>query len=473
MEKKTLEDVPTPAFTEYFWRAGDLSYKLDTLQLSIDATVRTHYKSAKQICVLSSRQIGKSYWALCFALSYLLKNPGAIVRLLAPTKGKAYEVIEDNLIPIIADCPAGLITSEKSRMRWSFSNGSSLRIGALEAQYVDANRSGNAKLVIYEECGFVRGEDFNYARRSVLGPQLVRSNGHEIFVSSPSRDPEHPLHNEVMPSCDILGTLFRYTVYDSPSLTPAQVDQAIERSGGIDSDDWKREYLAMIVRSQTLMIVPKLDERQTFGTWGCPRGYEHRLTMTADWGGTRDKTVVYLHWYEPNNDIDYFIDEMVFESNTTSPVITSRIAEWIKEYKLTYFFADVPGQLKVDLADLFKIQVQLPPKNDWQAGVNTLAARFALNKVRVDNRCVFLKKSIMGGMFNKARTDYERTPELGHMDGIAAACYAIRTARLAEGHNSKKDWEQTKVFEKVAKSTVRTFGTFRNGQDTGRNRGIL
>ena len=471
MEEDPNKSFPPPALTSYFWGQGDLSYKLDSLQLSIDATVRGHYQVAKQICVLSSRQIGKSYWVLTFAISYLLKNPGAIVRLLAPTKGKAYEIIEDNLIPLIADCPAGLITSEKSRMRWSFSNGSSLRIGALEAQYVDANRSGNAKLVIYEECGFVRGEDFNYARRSVLGPQLVRSNGHEIFVSSPSRDPEHPLHNEVMPSCDILGTLFRYTVYDSPSLTPAQIDQAIERCGGIDSDDWKREYLAMIVRSATLMIVPKLDQAQTFGVWTCPAGFKHRLTMTADWGGSRDMTVVYLHWYEPNNDLDYFIDELVFPPNTTSVTITAKIAEWIREHKLTYFFADVPGQLKVDLADLFKIQVQLPPKHDWQAGVNTLAARFALNKVRIDHRCVFLKKSILGGMFNKTRTDYERTPELGHMDGVACAAYAIRTSRLAEGQNSRKDWEQSKVFEKVATSTVRTFGNFnKRGNSEGRMR---
>ncbi len=456
----TTKDFDPAALAQYFWREGDLSYKLDSLQLSIDVTVRKHYFIAKQICVLSSRQIGKSYWALCFALSYLLKNPNSIVRLLAPTGKKAQEIIEDNLLPILADCPEGLIIPEKSRKRWNFANGSSLRIGALEAQYVDDNRSGNAKVVIYEECGFVRGEDFNYARRSVLGPQLVRSNGHEIFVSSPSRDPEHPLHNEVMPTCDLLNTLFRYTVYDSPSLTPAQIDQAIERSGGVESDDWKREYLAMIVRSSTLMIIPKLNQTQAFIDCTCPPGFRHRLTMTADWGGSRDMTVVYLHWYEANNDIDYFIDELVFPANTTTNSISESLKVWIKEWSLEHFFADVPGQIKVDLAAMFKLQVRLPPKNDWQAGVNTLAARFALDKIRVDSKCSFLRRSILGGMFNKARTDYERTPELGHMDGIAAACYAIRTSRLAESINQKKDWEATKQRTAIA-SKYRTFGNFK------------
>lgn len=444
----------------YLWQQGELSYKLDALQVRIDTTVREHYSRAKQICVLSSRQIGKSYWALVFALSYLLRNPGSIVRLLAPTNKKAYEVIEDNLYPILADCPEGLILSERSRLRWTMTNGSSLRIGALERQYVDSNRSGNASLVIYEECGFVRADEFNYARRSVLGPQLIRSNGHEIFVSSPSEDPEHPLHNEIMPSCDILGTLFRYTVYDSPSLTPGQIDQAAERSGGIDSDDFQREYLAKIVRSTTLMVIPKIDERVTFGSWECPRGYEHRLCLTADWGGVRDKTVCLLHWYEPRTDIYYFVDELVYGPNTTTNVIGEDMKKWIKEHKLKMVWADVPGQLKIDLATMFNLDVQLPPKNDWLSGVNTMAAKFALNKVRIDNKCVFLRKSILGGMFNKSRSDFERNDDLGHMDGCAAASYAFRTAVFAPDYTFAPNREQEAAKIRIA-APFKTFGSFK------------
>jgi hypothetical protein len=454
------EDLENKHLYSYLWIQGELSFKLDELQRRIDDTVRSNYSRTKQICVLSSRQIGKSYWALTFALSYLLRNPGSIVRLLAPTNKKAYEVIEDNLYPIIADCPQGLITGDRSRLRWNFSNGSSLRIGALERQYVDANRSGNAKLVIYEECGFVRGDEFNYARRSVLGPQLIRSNGHEIFVSSPSEDPEHPLHNEIMPTCDILGTLFRYTVYDSPSLTQSQIDQAAERSGGYESDDFKREYLAQIVRSTTLMVVPKIDERLTFGNWEIPRGFEHRLCLTADWGGVRDKTVCLLHWYEPRTDLYFFIDELVYGPNTTTNVIGEDMKRWIKQYNLKCVFADVPGQLKIDLASMFNLDVQIPPKNDWLSGVNTMAAKFALNKVRVDNKCVFLRKSILGGMFNKTRSDFERSIDLGHMDGCAAAMYAFRTAQLAPDYTFLPDTKQQQAMQKIA-APFKTFGNFR------------
>lgn len=452
--------LSTTALKHFLWHNGELGFKLDALQSSINDTVLANYSRAKKICVLSSRQIGKSYWALIFALSYLIKHPRSIVRIVAPTKAKAYELIEDNLIPIMQDCPEGLITKQKSQLRWNFANGSSLRLGPLERAHVDSNRSGNAKLIIYEECGFVSGDDFNYARKGVLGPQLLRSNGHEIFVTSPSEDPNHPLHNIVMPECDALGTLFRYTVHDSPSLSPGQIQEAAERCGGFDSDDFKREYLAQIIRSKTLMVIPVINEALTFGTWEVPSNFKDRLVFTADWGGVRDKTVCYIHWYEPNTDISFFVDELVYEPNTTTDRIAQDLRIWIKKYNLQHLWADLPGQLQVDLNAMFKIKVSTPPKNDWVAAVNTMAARFALNKVRVDKKCTFLRASILGGMFNKQRTDFERTSELGHMDGCAALMYAFRTQTL---HDLSDQYTNEVIVSPDVKEAleIKTFGKFR------------
>jgi hypothetical protein len=444
----------------HLWRRGELSFKLDPLQASINDTVLAAYPRAKKVCVLSSRQIGKSYWVLSFATSFLLKNPGSIVRIVAPTKAKAYELVEDNFVPLLHDCPNGLIEKHKSQLRWNFTNGSSLRLGPLERAHVDSNRSGNAKLIIYEECGFVSGDDFNYARKGVLGAQLLRSGGHEIFVTSPSEDPNHPLHNFIMPECDALGTLFRYTVYDSPSITPGQIQEAAERCGGYDSDDFKREYMAQIIRSKTLMVIPTVNERECFLDFEVPRQFEPRLQFVADWGGVRDKTVCYIHFYVPNTDMSYFVDELVYEPNTTTDRIAKDLRVWIKKYNLTHLWADLPGQLQVDLNSMFGLEVSTPPKNDWVAAVNTMAAKFALNKVRVHKRCTFLRASILGGMFNKQRTDFERTSELGHMDGCAALMYAFRTQAL--GNNSSQYDREHIVDDRVKEAMeLKTFGKFR------------
>lgn len=465
------EDISALALSHYLWGQGQLAYKLDPLQTRIHNTVLAAYPRAKQICVLSSRQIGKSFWALLFALEYLIANPGSIVRILAPTKLKAYELIEDNLLPIMADCPPNLIKKQKTQLRWNIiANNSSLRIGPLESAHVDTNRSGNAKLVIYEECGFVSGDEFNYARQSVIGPQLLRSNGHEIFVTSPSRDPEHPLHNIVLPECDILGTLFRYTVYDSPSLTTDQIDEAARRSGGVDSEDFQREYMARIIRSASLMVIPRLDEKIAFGKWDIPPEFRDQVMVTGDWGGVKDKTVFLLHFYEPNNDITYVVKELVFPSNTMSDTIIAPLKEWIRQFGLTEIWADVPGQLSIDLAASFRIQVSIPPKNDWIAGVNSMAARFSMNKMRIDKEnCPFLFKSIMGGIFNKTRTDFDRNSTLGHMDALAALMYAIRVqnARNDRGMNS---FSEAIVSETVKESfATPMFGRHKVEQDRSQN----
>lgn len=458
-------DVSSLALSHFLWEQGQLSYKLDTLQTGINNTVLAAYPRAKQICVLSSRQIGKSFWALVFALEYLIKNPGSIVRILAPTKIKAYELIEDNLLPIMADCPPNFIKKQKTQLRWNIvANNSSLRIGPLESAHVDTNRSGNAKLVIYEECGFISGDEFNYARQSVIGPQLLRSNGHEIFVTSPSRDPEHPLHNIVLPECDTLGTLFRYTVYDSPSLTREQIDEAIRRSGGVESDDFQREYLAKIIRSASLMVIPRLDERLTFGRWEIPPEMRPRVTCTGDWGGVKDMTVFLLHFYEPMNDLIYIVDEIVFPPNTVTDKIAAPLKEWIKKHSLGQLWADVPGQLAIDLSHMFGITVGLPPKNDWVSGVNTMAARFAMNKMRIDKEhCPFLYRSIMGGTFNKHRSDFERSSVLGHCDALAAMLYAIRVTNHTDDFVTNYSPSETIVSEDVKEAmSTRVFGSFKD-----------
>jgi hypothetical protein len=55
-----------------------------------------------------------------------------------------------------------------------------------------------------------------------------------------------------------------------------------------------------------------------------------------------------------------------------------------------------------------------------------MVVRFSIDKIWIHPRCEFLRKSCRGAIFNKNRTDFERLPELGHCDAIAALMYAIR-----------------------------------------------
>ena len=406
------------------WRRGLLEYKLDSLQLRILRDIDSN--STNKVLILSSRQIGKSFWSCCYALRFLIQHPGSIARIVAPTLEQSYDIVEDNLAKILEDAPVGLINRKKSSLRWDLANGSSLRLGGLKRANVDGNRGGNASLVIYEECGFVDGKDFSYGVNSVLGPQLLRSAGREIYVSTPSDNPDHPLHTQVLPECEANNSCFRYTVFDSPSISQHMVDEAIRRSGGEDSDAFKREYLAQIIRSDTLMVVP-FDNSRHVSDFEVPESCV--WSVTIDWGGVRDKTAALYHTYDFNRNVHLIWDEQIWDSNTPTDQIVQELKAKIKSHRLDVpvVYADVPGQIAIDLNNNHNFPITAPYKNNWLAGVNNMAATFNTDSIQIHPRCTLLIRTCFAGMFNKNRTDFQRTLDLGHCDALAALMYAIRS----------------------------------------------
>ena len=406
------------------WKRGLLEYKLDSLQIRILNDVIKN--NSNKILILSSRQIGKSFWSCVYALMYLLKNKNTICRIIAPTLEQAYDIVDDNLSKILEDCPIDLVKRKKSSLRWDFSNGSSLRIGGLKRAHVDSSRGGNASLVIYEECGFVDADDFTYGTNSVLGPQLLRSAGREVYVTTPSANPDHPIHTKVLTECQINNSLYRYTIYDSPSISNHMIEEAVKRSGGVESEAFRREYLAQIIRSDSFMVVP-FDFYKHVRDFNLPQDYIWNFTI--DWGGVRDKSAGLLSTYDFNNNIFLIWDEIYWPSNTPTNIIVRDIKSFLSKHKvvLEYIYADVPGQISVDLANNYGLTVLAPHKSDWLAGVNNMAAIFHKESILIKPRCEFLIKTCYAGMFNKNRSDFARTDELGHCDALAALMYSIRS----------------------------------------------
>ncbi len=463
-EPEERKYVSKQEMRDYLWSRGDLSWQLDELQLSMFNTICSNYLSSKKICILSSRQIGKSYFSLIFAIHFLLKNPGKIARVIAPTRYACEEIVQDNLAKILLTAPEGFIKKSAAHNCYDIYNRSSLRLGAGERQYADKNRGGNASLIIYEECGFLSADELSYLMRSVINAQLLRSKGHEIFVSSPSTDPEHILHTEILPEAEAAGTAFCYNVFESPSISDESIAEAIKRSGckigsnsqsdliyfvdrvrEIDhknqvefeklaeseghfiSEDFYREYMAYIVRAASLVCIPRFVEKHIVMEYMPPL---LPWQITIDWGGVRDLTVALLHLYDTQSDLDIVYDEKMWDANTPTSRIVQDLRDWEDDYHIQHRRADVPGQTRVDLMNEHNYEVSSPEKSDWLAGVTGMASRIAQEKVRIHPRCAFLIRSIKGGIFNKQKTDFERTRELGHCDALAALMYALRGSNV-------------------------------------------
>lgn len=403
------------------WETGDLRYKLHTVQKHIVDTLSSI--EVQEALILSSRQLGKSYAMCVYAIMFCIRNPGSIVRIAAPTLKQAQDIVADNLDPIIQDAPRDLIKRLKSSYRWQIGS-SELRLGILERAHVDTLRGGNAKLIICEEGGFVTSEDYRYAVVSVIGPQLLHSQGKLIHVTSPSEEPEHYIHTEVLPKCELSASLFRFTIYDNPRLSEDQIAKAISLCGGEQTVAWQREYLAKIIRDQSIVCVPEFEEELHSLDYSRPE-YSYYLT-SIDTGGVRDKTVALLMTFDFMEAKVVVVDERIFDANTITDSMVSEIKEMETGSVIKQRYADAPGQLLIDMKLKHDYSCLLPNKDDWQAGLNAVRLMLTQGKLLISRDCPFLIQTLKSATFNKQKTDFSRSEALGHMDALAALMYGVR-----------------------------------------------
>ena len=405
------------------WRRGELTYKLDDLQVSIHDRIRA--SPYEKTLVLSARQLGKSFLATDIGVEECIIRPRKVVRILSPTIKQTSDIVNDNLAKIVADAPPGYVQRMKSEHRWQIGN-SELRLGSLDRSNVDTNRGGNAVLAIYEEGGFVNSEDYKYAVQSVIGPQLIRHNGREIHITSPSEDPFHYLHEVIKPQCEANGTFFSYSIYDSPSITPQQILQAIERCGGEDSDAFQREFLARVIKSSTLTLIPEFDDKLHVGDCNVPEHFTHCISI--DLGGTKDFTAVLFLVYDFVEDCVLVVDELWISPNTSIMEITPKCIELEQRHslKVPVRWMDAHGQTHVDISRDYPCRQ--PNNQDPLAGIHKIRRMLQTNKLRISPKCTHLIQALkMARWSDTKKEDFIRNDVIGHCDMIAAFIYGIRT----------------------------------------------
>lgn len=407
---------------QLLWYGGDLSFLLHPHQLEVRSM--GNGKRVEEVLFLCARQWGKSFYNCVTALEFAIRNPNSIVRIAAPTLKQAQEIVETNLAPICLTAPKDFVKRTKSEYRWNLANGSSIRLGALERANVDSLRGGNAKLIIAEEGGFVNSDDYVYAITSAIGPQLLRSGGQFIHVTTPSDDPDHYIHTEVLPKCELSGALIRQNIYSNTALTPAAIEQAARLCGGVESDAFKREYLVEIVRSQDSLILPEFSKvRDVADLEAHPK---HYTVTSIDFGGVLDPTAVLIVQYAFKENQLHVLKELEFPPNTNTEKIVEKVRELEQGIRIDGRWADNSGQGLFDLRELHDFNVNLPAKQDKKANVNALRVAFANGEIRIDSSCQKLIASLNAGRWDKPKKDFMRTKALGHCDTIDALLYAFR-----------------------------------------------
>ena len=384
---------------------------------------------ADEVLIFSSRQLGKSFFDLCLAIEHCANHHRPMVRIFAHTLEQVNDIVADNMSLLEQLAPPGFVVRHKSDKRWKVGRGE-IRLGPLAQAHIDGKRGGNATLIILEEGGFVPSDEYKAAIGSVIGPQLLRSGGKLLHVTTPSKDLQHYIHTTVLPKCEATGSVARYTIYDNPQITEDQIEKAKKRC--TSNEEWLREYMAQIIRDDTNTAIPEFADRHVVERKRPTHAY---WLVALDFGGTVDKHGLLLCYYDFEHAKFRVWDERLLNRNTSTKVIREtsldmeRQAQWLNEEPNRV--SDSPGQVTIDLrVEGFFVRPPKKGKGSWEADQNALRLAFARDEIEIEPRCKWLIATLRYGQFTDNRKDWRRTEELGHLDLLAALMYGYRAREL-------------------------------------------
>lgn len=438
-----------PKLLRVLWGSGRLEWLLDECQQNILAEMEagraTNYLKWLLNC---SRRLGKTYMLRVKADMVARQNPGGQVRWGAPTKLQIRSILAPIETKIYETCPPDLMPKWNSQDGcWTYPNNAKLWIAGCDSRAdIDRLRGPEALWWCLDEGGSIA--DLDYAANSVLQPQTLTTGGWGVIASTPPESVDHPFRSMAMKAKE-RGHYTHRTIYDNKRITPETIQIYMAESGGPDSTEWRREYLAEFVTDDRRAIVP---EWRTHGA-ACIGEHPRPAYFDAYVGmdlGYNDLTVVLFGYWDFIRATLVIEDELVLrnmrtesgESGTAAlaAAVHHKLAELYPGMKPT-MVSDNDLIVINDLASQHGLYFTPAEKhNREEQGVNVVRMMVQREELRVHPRCSTLISHLEGGIWNKQRSDFDRPSDRSHhYDAIPALCYMVR--RLNRRKNPYPEWD--------------------------------
>lgn len=422
------------------WYKGILSFKLDVNQKVLHQTYKE--KNEKIIVWNCSRGQGKSFLLCVIAIEECLKNPKALVKYACPKQKDATQIIAPIFRDILEDCPEEIKPKYiKGEGAWRFPNGAQIQLSGLDNGRAESLRGGSAVLCIVDEAGSKTLKDLKYIVNSILVPAVTRKkeiNGKIILASTPPVSQSHPFVY-FLRRAELVGAAVTRTVYTNPRMTPAMIMQLIDQLGGIDSTDFRREYLCEIITDENSAVVPEFSktiQEKIVKEWPKPSYFDSYVAMDL---GVNDLTVVIFAYvdFKANKLIiedEYVLNGHKFNTKTLADEVKKKEAqiftqastgEFIKPYKRV---SDNNLIMINDLYQLHQLEFQPTRKDDADAALNNLRLLIQSEKIIINPRCTTTIRHLRDATWNKSRSSYDRTNSAddGHFDAVDSLKYLVR-----------------------------------------------
>lgn len=413
------------------WSKGDLYYKLQDHQLDIYKFLRT--RKGLTCVLLLARRTGKTHVSFIVDSEDCIQNPKSRIGYFYPTLKQAKQIIFPIAEMVFEDAPPGTsaIWSEQESA-FIFPNDSRIYLfGCDTMRDIDRHRGPKYSSIRIDESGV--HHYLNYLYKSVLLPTLLTMPRKPLitFMGTPAPSIEHEF-KVLYESAHLRGDALKKTIHDNTSLTKETIEAFIQESGGWESIETKREYLCEWVTDSEYAVIPEWrdDYIQEIPRSEFYQFYD--IVVSMDVGG-RDKTAILWGYYDFKRACLIVENELILTGQETT---VRTIGEGVKELESTYYrdksnmtrrWADNNAVILLqDLSIEHKIAFHPTTKDLKLAMVSEVRTMVNAGRVLVHPRCVELTGCLRSAVWNKTKSEFERSSLYGHFDALDALIYMIR-----------------------------------------------
>jgi hypothetical protein len=388
-------------------------------------------RNEKKVVAKCHRRFGKGTTILTYILERCLEGK-ILVRYGAETQKQAFDILAILFDHIYHYAPR--LKPELKNGIYQFATGSQIFVfGCGDSAQLDRARGVEADIIFCDEYAFWKYKP-SYVLKSVLSPQLDTTDGQLIVASTPPIDLTHPYVEQVA-EAEATKKLFTWTILESLALneiTKERHDKIIERCGGIDTDDYRREYLCEMIPNRNVLVIPEAQNQNYLVPF-------HSRPSHFDWQAMFDLGFVDYFaglWYY----LDFQSARMIIESeiwihyqSTREITNQCRQIETMLGIEKVSRKGDCSDQQQLfDMAKDHGYPVSPITKRSKQTTmgfrdsvINQLRIGVMSNKILiVEPNCPNLIKQLKYGLWNERRTDFERTETMGHLDLLMCLAYA-------------------------------------------------
>ncbi len=374
------------------------------------------------------------------ALEQAYRKPNSIIKILTDTKVHAKNIFQPIFQMLTEDCPEQLKPRylEKDYAYYA-PNGSIIQLAGSDSGHYERLRGQKTELVLVDEAAFCN--NLRHIVMSILFPTTTHTGGKIVLASTPSEDVDHDF-TSFIEQAELRGTLSKKTIYDNPLLNEEQRQRIIDEMGGVNSSQFRREYLCQQIKENNKSVLPEFTpelEKEIVKEFPKPPFKDYYVSM--DLGG-KDLTVVLFAYYDFRANKVIIEDELIVDFNKPDSSIKN-LVEDINKKETELFFnyltnektepvlrvSDINYIVLGEIAkySFGKLNFQVPKKDDKDAALHELRLKLSSKQIIIHPKCQTLIRHCRNVKWHSSKKTFARSADDSHYDAVDALLYLIRS----------------------------------------------